>query len=280
LEKNNIFSFKLGNFDCLVIRDATTPLTLKDIFSKNLEKHPHLVTPYNEELAKKGVTMCLFIRTKEHFVLVDTGWGAESLEYPGSLIKTMQNTGIKTGEIDLVIHTHGHIDHVGGNTDSKLKPNFPNALHIMYQGEWDFWMAQLSSPHKENIHQHMRDAAEKNLVSIKSRYKLIKNNEIICPGIKVITTPGHTPGHTAVVVSSNKKQLLVTGDLFQHLLQIENPDISGSFDAMPEEAANSRIQVLKLAISTNALVFTSHLPYPGLGYITQQNGSYQWNSIQ
>jgi glyoxylase-like metal-dependent hydrolase (beta-lactamase superfamily II) len=280
LEENNIFSFKVGNFDVLVIRDATTPVTLKDLFSKNLDKHPHLVNTYNEEIAKKGVTMCPLIRTEDHFVLVDTGWGTESSEYRGNLIKTMQNIGIKTSEIDLVIHTHGHMDHIGGNTNSKSKPNFPNALHIMNQGEWDFWMAQLSSPHQVLLSQHMLDAAKKNLISIQSRYKLITNNEKFCPGIEFVMTPGHTPGHIVVVFSSMEKKILITGDLFQHTLQIANPNIYGSFDAKPEQAANSRLRVLKLAVSTKALVFTSHLPYPGLGYITQQNGAYQWSPIQ
>jgi glyoxylase-like metal-dependent hydrolase (beta-lactamase superfamily II) len=85
---------------------------------------------------------CLFINTGRNRVLVDTGGGAGSVPSGGKLLQNLQAEGIEHMDIDVVILTHGHPDHIGGNTNAKGKPAFPNARYVMWKDEWDFWISE------------------------------------------------------------------------------------------------------------------------------------------
>jgi glyoxylase-like metal-dependent hydrolase (beta-lactamase superfamily II) len=129
---------------------------------------------------------CLVVNTGKHGVLVDTGAGN---------LEKLQAHGITPGNIDTVIITHGHPDHIGGNTIGEDKTVFPNALFIMWKDEWDFWTSDLAERKADERIKPLFTFARKNLPPIRSQLDLIDREMEIVTGIRGVAAPSHTPGH-------------------------------------------------------------------------------------
>ncbi len=125
------FNFNLGKFECMVISDGT--IIVPDAPS---------LKPSSSAAIRSGTlmdVMCLFINTGKHKVLVDTGCGDGFQSTAGKLVQNLKAEGINGADIDTIIYTHGHADHVGGSFDSKGRAVFPNARHRVLKEEWDYW---------------------------------------------------------------------------------------------------------------------------------------------
>jgi glyoxylase-like metal-dependent hydrolase (beta-lactamase superfamily II) len=287
---NESFSFQLGTFECIVVNDGThTYLHPIQIFvsvnapKKRLEQalREHNLDP---ERWKQYISpySSLVINTGQHLVLVDTGAGG--LEpTTGRLIPNLQSEGIKPDDIDTVILTHGHLDHIGGNTDSEGRPAFPNARYVMWKDEWDFWtaepnLAELGVP--KQIKETLIAVARNNLLPIQHQLDLLDHEAEIVPGIRAVAAPGHTPGHMAVAIASDNEQLLVLSDAVLHQIHLEQPDWYTAVDFAPEKVVTTRRRLLDWAAAEKALVHAFHFPFPGLGYVTQKGEAWQWEPIE
>jgi glyoxylase-like metal-dependent hydrolase (beta-lactamase superfamily II) len=142
--KNNSFLFELGNFKCIAVSDGTFTYSdqsfyqnapkeqLQKVFREYDLQSGQITTPYT----------CLFIDTGKHRILVDTGMGAGVVPSVGNLLMNLQEEGIEGADIDTVILTHGHPDHIGGIINAEGKPAFPNARYVMWKKEWEFWASE------------------------------------------------------------------------------------------------------------------------------------------
>jgi glyoxylase-like metal-dependent hydrolase (beta-lactamase superfamily II) len=226
--------------------------------------------------------LSLMIDTGRHRVLVDTGAG-EMAPTTGRLISNLLAEGIAPEEIDTIILTHGHPDHIGGNTDADGKATFPNARYVMWKQEWEFWTSEpdLSAMQvDEPIKQLLLAFAHKKLPPIRNQLQLIETEMEIVPGIKVLPAPGHTPGHMAVAVSSEGQQLLCISDAALHLIHLEQPQWYSVFDLAPEQALTSKRRLLERAVAERALVHAFHFSFPGLGHVTRKQDGWQWRALQ
>jgi glyoxylase-like metal-dependent hydrolase (beta-lactamase superfamily II) len=252
------YRIEIGALDCIVVSDG------------------YLTLPGDR---KMDVNL-LFIRTGNHKIMVDTGCGISPQKSAGKLLENLAAEGVKASDIDLIIHTHAHNDHVGGNTDAHGKPVFPNARHIIHKKEWDYWMERMEQkPAPEGMQKMMLEVARKNLLPLKDRFDLIDKQMEIVPGIKFNLAPGHTPGNIILMLSSGAKQLLCIGDLVHDPDEFIHPELYRMIDSLPDQAYSSRLEILTKAAESKVPVFAAHFAFPGLGKMVKKGDVLQWRGI-
>ena len=287
----DIYRFKVGDFQCVAVSDGThtyAPPTFpppaiflftnapRERLEETLREHnlypgqwAEWVSPY----------ICLAVNTGEHQVLVDTGAG-DLAPSTGKLLQNLQAAGIAPEDIDTVIITHGHPDHIGGNTDSEGRPTFPNARYIMWKDEWDFWTSgQAEAKLDEHVREVLLKFARKNLPPIQDQLELVALETEIVSGIRALAAPGHTPGHMALAISSRGEQLLCISDVVLHPIHLEQPEWHAAVDFAPEQVVATRRRILTMAAAEETLVLAFHLPFPGLGHVGESGDAWQWQPI-
>jgi glyoxylase-like metal-dependent hydrolase (beta-lactamase superfamily II) len=276
----NIFHFQLGDFACLAVRDTIEPLLMDFNFSTvQMTDILALSRQYNIPLSDKFEISNLLVRTGQHTVLIDTGNGMPAAPKinVGMLIENLQTVGIYPHDIDTVIISHAHPDHIGGNVDSAFKPCFPDAQYFIHETEWEFWSSEPELKEMNDMmRQDMLGSVHRNLISIKDKIIPVKAGIDIIPGFQYIPVPGHTPGHAAVSISSGVSQLIYVADTFHNVMQLTRPDWVSPFDIDFARAADSRKQIIDHVLSCNTLVFSSHYPFPSIGHIIQKDGLCFW----
>ncbi len=290
--KDKTHRFKVGNFDCIAVSDGThvyappafpapAVLLFTNAPQEELER-----TLFEHDIQPKGWAewvspyLCLLVDTGQHRVLVDTG--ANGLDpHTGKLLQNLQAEGISPEEIDTVILTHGHPDHIGGNTDDDGKVVFPNARFVMWKKEWDFWTSEESkSMFDEQLAKVLFGVAQKNLPPIQGQLDLIDRETEIVPGISAVEAPGHTPGHIALQLSSAGEQFLYFADTLLHPIHAERPEWHSIVDLDPRQVEITRHRLLDRAASEKALVLSFHFPFPGLGHVVQEGERWEWKPVE
>jgi len=286
------YRFKVGSLDCLAVSDGTFTYTppmfpppANFLFANASKEHLSQVLDQHNIDTEKWVAwtspyICLFIETKEHRVLIDTGAGRLGPE-TGRLLQNLKLEGIFPRDIDTVIITHGHPDHIGGNTINGGKPVFDNARYVISRDEWNFWTSsQAESKLDEHAKALLLPLARRSLQPIQEQISLVDEQTEIVPGIRAVLAPGHTPGHIALAISSAGKQLLCISDTFLHPMHVEHPDWHTAVDIDPQQVIATRHRLLQLATAENTLVFAFHFPFPGLGQIIQKGEGWKWKPIR
>jgi len=286
---NEIYQFKTGSFECLSINDGTFtyPHPYPFLFPNAPKEHlKQVLLKYKIQLDKweewTSPYICLLIKTDRHLILVDTGAGSLGPN-TGKLIQNLKAEDISVNDIDTIILTHGHPDHLGGNTDSEGKLIFSNTRFVMWKNEWAFWTEEPDLT-KLKIDEHIKELlvtyARNNLQPIQEQIELIHKETEIVPGIRAIVAPGHTPGHMIINISSEGQQLMVLSDTVIHPVHMEQPDWYASVDLDPKQVVDTRRQLLNRAANEKALVLAFHFPFPGLGRVSQKGKGWQWQPIE
>jgi len=287
-----IYHFKVGTFQCMAVSDGTLtyapptfPPPANFLFANAPRQHlelalrQHNIQP-EQWAAWVSAYICVLVNTGEHRVLVDTGANGLAPN-TGRLLHNLQTVGIAPEDIDTVILTHGHPDHVGGNTDTEGKPVFPQARHIMWKDEWDFWTSEQA---ELKLDEHSKEIllkfARKNLPPIQGQLDLVDHETEILPGIHAVAAPGHTPGHMALAISSGGEQMLCISDAVLHPIHLEYPEWHAAVDFAADQVVVTRRQLLRRAAFEKALVFAFHFPFPGLGHVVQRGEAWQWQPIE
>jgi glyoxylase-like metal-dependent hydrolase (beta-lactamase superfamily II) len=223
---------------------------------------------------------CLLIETGRHVVLVDTGAG-ESSRTTGAIRARLEVAGIRPKDVDTVILTHAHPDHIGGAIDIAGRPAFPNARYVLSEREWEFWTAahidlrNLRVP--EDAKATIQAVARRCLGPLRHQIEPIDRETEVVPGVRAIPAPGHTPGHLAVLVASDGQHLLNLADAAVHPLHLEQPAWENGFDLAADSAVATRRRLLEFAVAESMHAMAFHFPFPSVGKLTASSpGAWEW----
>ncbi len=217
---------------------------------------------------------CYLVRSAGRTVLIDTGIGPRRRPgFPvGGLASALDAAGLKPADIDLVVHTHLHIDHVGWNTvpggDGSPSVYFPRAEFVVQEAEWEYWMAPQRLAVPENS--HLRECVAP--LAAEGRVRFVTDETPLDEHLVFVPTPGHTPGHVAIGIVDGPERGLIIGDASHHPAQLIHPDWSPAFDVDPVLAAQTRDALFERACTEGLTWVAGHWPYPGIGRLTRREG--------
>ncbi|MGC1666370.1 MAG: MBL fold metallo-hydrolase, partial [Bradyrhizobium sp.] len=257
------YRFNVGDAEVTVVSDGQLVLgdpkgtftgvpddELRKMLSDNFLATNNIVLEQNSPIVNTG----------DKLVLFDTGMGSAQGFGPatGRQQKSLKEAGIKPEDVDAVVFSHGHIDHIGGVVDANDKVLFPNAQYYIAESDFDYWTNyDKAGPQLKAF----VDQARKNLLPVRDRLVFYKDDQEILPGIHALSAPGHTVGHTIFVISSGGKSFAYTADLTHHpILLMEKPRMEFAYDTDPKQAANSRVKMLDMLAANKIPVLAYHYP--------------------
>ncbi len=277
------YSFKVGEIQCAPVSDGSFPYPPSWFFAnvpqQRLEEELRAHGLRADEVT--GTYTCLLISTGKNKVLIDTGAG-KMAPSTGELLVNLEKAGARPSEIDTVILTHGHPDHIGGAVDAEGKPAFPNARYLMLKDEWEFWTSEEPDLSSMQVPEELKTGlilgtARRCLPPIRKQIELVEKETEVVPGIHLLPAPGHTPGHSAVAVSSGRDSVLHLADAVLHPILMEQTAWRTVFDLEQDRAAETRRRLLDRAAADRTEVMAYHFPFPTLGRVASRRaGGWQW----
>ncbi len=280
-----IYRFKLGRFevtpimDSKVIRSGLSPAfggeaaaaEVKALAAANrieADRYEHPFTP-------------IVVNTGKELVLFDTGNGSLSAEHeqlkgrlpPGHLVARLAQAGYRPEDVDVVVITHGHPDHIGGLTKGG-QVVFPKARYVFGAADFDFWK---KGENVREARKFNRELYVKICLPLADRTTFIKPGDEVVAGVHAVDAFGHSPGMLGFRLDSDGKQFLIWADTCGHyVMSLQRPDLHLDVDDDKEKAAATRKRILDMVVADKLFVAGFHMPFPGLGYIEKAGSAYRW----
>ena len=279
-----IYEFALGAFKCVSISDGAQPIdaeTLPTFFAgasaadlaKALRKHN--MPPDHFDLQCSP----LLIDTGDQRILIDSGGGSVFHSHLGKVIPGLAAAGYQPIDIDIIVLTHGHLDHICGGVDGDGALVFPRAKQLIARGEWEYWTAETDAMAMGDKFVEDVRFAQECLRAMEARIKLIEPGDEIAPGIRTIPTPGHTRDHISLAVTSGGEGLLCVADTMDLPIHIEQTTWHPAWDLQPDLGMESRRMLLRRAVEEKALIHAFHFPFPGVGYVRAAGDGWRFEPL-
>jgi glyoxylase-like metal-dependent hydrolase (beta-lactamase superfamily II) len=265
---------------------------LPDAWPEEILRIPWLLPDFANEQGHLGMSVhALLVQTPTHRLIVDTCIGNNKTRamphfdhLTTNFLDELERAAWARESVDAVVCTHLHVDHVGWNTmlvDGKWIPTFPNATYFLVRSEVEHIGAQVQlggaglSPYAAA----MIDAGNVYGDSVQpildaGLAKLVDTDAVILPGVRLASTPGHTPGHVSVLLESGGESAVVTGDMMHHPCQIARPHWSSAFDDDPVQSVATRLSFLERFVDTSTLVIGTHFITPTAGHLVRSEDGY------
>lgn len=230
------------------------------------------------------------IRDRGRIILVDTGVGNDKprpftpyfdrLHTP--FLERLAAQGVLPDQVDFVLMTHLHVDHVGWNTrleGGTWRPTFPNAQYVFSKAEYEYFTdPENCSERNKTSFLVQQDSIRPIVEAGLARMIEIDGSEVI-EGFRFLPTPGHTVDHSSIAFARGADAALFVGDLLHHPVQVRNPEVNSGFDAFVDQARESRRRALEYAAKHNAMVFTTHFAPPSAGRVRQVGSEFVWEFL-
>jgi glyoxylase-like metal-dependent hydrolase (beta-lactamase superfamily II) len=275
-----------------IIEQETTFLPALDMFPALTED---LLAQNRDWLRKAGaidaddmLILCFqshIVRTPHHTILIDSCIGNDkprplrpkwNMKTDDTYLRTLKAAGFSVADIDFVMCTHLHVDHVGWNTrleGGRWVPTFPNARYLFGKTEFDYWTEQHAKTAVPAFGDSVLPVVEA------KRAEIVRDDFAIGDHLRILPTPGHTPGHSAFVLGREKDDAVFAGDLIHSPLQALHPELSPRFDVDQAQAAVTRRNFLERYCDTDTLCCTAHFPSPSTGKIRRKGNGFTCEAI-
>ena len=224
---------------------------------------------------------CYLVRSSGKTILIDTGYGPGPIEYigglRGQLMADLAANMVSPEEVDMVFLSHLHLDHVGWNTEERdggYIPTFPNARYVVHENDLThFRKPEVQAAGRFPYIDRFVDPLDELGV-----LDTLSGDSDLTPGVRALHTPGHTPGHMSVMVSSGGRRALIQGDVLIHPAQITEPSWTPLFDGDAETAEATRRELLDRLEASGDTVVSCHFTKPGFGRIVSVEGRRYWRA--
>jgi glyoxylase-like metal-dependent hydrolase (beta-lactamase superfamily II) len=281
---NGVYKYKVGSIDVTAVYDGIWRKPHDPTFIKNAS-----VEETKAALAKAGLTTefmpipltVIVLKIGDKHIMVDSGsgvgqWQANATNLPAN----MKAAGIDRSQISTILVSHFHPDHVWGLMEKGTNaPVFPNVELIVNGTEYNWW----TEPGRVEKLAEGRRAAGKRIADnfpTWKNWKLVENNAEVAPGIRLIAAPGHTPGHSAFLVTSGKDQLMVSNDtMYVPALLAPHPDWQGAYDQDGPMAVATRRKLVDQVIADKMMICGAHFPFPGAGAFVKDGDAYAFTPV-
>ena len=277
------YRVKVGDLEVTALFDGTgvfdphwlngTKATMDGV-QKALHEDPHML-----DVADTG----FLVNTGKQRILVDVGagtwWGEGAF---GRLAASLRSAGYTPEEVDLVLVTHLHSDHVGGLTTQDGKRVFPNADVFVSKVESDFWLSpEIAAKAPKDAQPFFQAAQAIAAPYIKAgKWYTFSGSEAIADGVQLVSLHGHTPGHTGYEFSSKGQKVLFWGDIVHALrVQLQRPEVTAMFDIDQTAAAATRHRLLLKLAREDVLIAGPHMNFPALGRLRKEESEYSWAPV-
>jgi glyoxylase-like metal-dependent hydrolase (beta-lactamase superfamily II) len=274
----SFYRFKLGTIEITVVSDGTLAFPAETLWGDRAEDARGLLTSTFQPPSPVGLEInTILVNTGDKLVLIDAGCGADKFQKTnGRLLGNLAAAGYAPGDIDTILFTHFHFDHLWGISDhDNASLLFPSAEFVASETEVAFWSAPDLADKLPPAQQPQ--VTQVNLKLATPRLRLIKAMAEVVPGVTTFGTPGHTPGHLAVNISSGREELLLTGDVVVNsAVSFLHPEWPFGFDIDVPLATKTRMAFLDRAAADKTLVGSYHLPFPGFGHVVREGSAYRW----
>jgi len=275
--------FRLGELELLVVSDGViwqdagatfglVPRVIWERYTPDLDDKNRIPVGLNS----------LLIRSEGKLILVDTGVGTKSVRAPGAmvieesgrLLENLRREGVPADEIDIVVNTHLHFDHGGGNTvmaDGVPVPAFPRARYFIAKGEWE----AASHPNERTRGTYLLENFEP--LQDAREVELVTGDVELAKGVRLLPAPGHTEGHCVIELESGGRYGLCVGELSQLPVMLERLAWISAFDVLPLVSLSTKRRMMDWAVEKRALLISVHAPFPGLGrLVAEEGGRRKW----
>jgi glyoxylase-like metal-dependent hydrolase (beta-lactamase superfamily II) len=276
---NGVYKYKVGSIEVTAVYDGIWRKPHDPTFIKNAS-----VEDTKEALAKAGLTTefmpipltVVVLKIGDKYVMIDSGsgvgqWQANATNLPSN----MKAAGIDRSQISTILVSHFHPDHVWGLMEKGTNAAvFPNAELIVNSTEYKWW----TEPGRvEKLPEGRRPAGKRigDVFPTWKNWKLVEDNAEVAPGVRLLAAPGHTPGHSAFLVTSGKDQLMVSNDaMYVPALLAPHPDWQGAYDQDGATAVTTRRKLIDRVIADKMMVCGAHFPFPGRGTFAKDGDVY------
>lgn len=277
---NNVI--RVGNVEIMSLSDGLLEFDLCNFFptipQENWQQYTDHLTEEHHVRFNLG---SFLVRSEGRTVLVDTGLGPKPADTPdvpwGTLLEDFTANGIKPEDIDMVVMTHLHRDHVGWNLQSqngKYTPTFPNARYWMSTKDWE-------ACHQPEVQKDRFPNAPTCVWPLETLglVELMQGEHVLTRDLTAIPTPGHTPGHMSILITSQGERALILGDVAHNPAQVHETDWVSRADMNPEVTRQTRRALMERLEREGMIVAAGHFPAPGFGKVVRLQNRRYWQGL-
>lgn len=272
-------TFKVGSAEVTVISDGVFSLPRSLLLPDRPEAEVDaLLKAHGASLEFEAQTNVAVVRSGATLALIDTGAGPDFMPTLGKFGDRLEELGIKPEEVTHVIFSHAHADHFWGVVDPFGDGSrWPKARHVMTRAERDFWLVSGVEDRVPAFQRSMAAGIQRRLKGLAGLIQTAEPGAEVAPGIALIPTPGHTPGHVSVAVRAGSEELIILGDALTHAaVSFGAPRWRWGSDVDADAAAATRVKLLDDVSARKAVLLGYHLPWPGIGRAEKRGDAYRF----